>query len=116
MAPLSPITNTGMPYGGMGSMLGTAGAGTGMQPPLGFAAAPPPYAQQYAQPPPSTQQQPPRSPAEAAAALAAELGVDSVTAQRIHDLQQQKQQVSLACTPLPSALGPHSLDRCPVHA
>ncbi len=98
-SPLAPITNTA-PFG----MPGGA-------PP---AASPPPMA--YMQPPqlhqqfgalalgPAQQQQQQQqlaapqaqSPAEAAAALAAELGVDSITAQRIYELQQQKQQVGMA--------------------
>lgn len=124
-APLSPITNTAGPYGGMQQQLAsppapTLGMGMGMpgmgmlppqaqpqymQPPLAGQAPP------YMQPPPPVhqqqqQQQPylqpqhqapplgaPPTKEESAAALAAELGVDPVTAQRIAELQQQKQEV-----------------------
>jgi hypothetical protein len=61
-------------------------------------AAPPPYTT------PPMQQQPHmaslrlNSPVQSAAALAVELGVDSVTAQRVADLQQQKQQVGAGRT------------------
>ena len=94
LEPLSPITNTGAPYC-PGIPMPGSGAPFQQQ-----HQQPPPYMQQqqqqpYQQPQPQQPQQPP-SLAEVVAALAAELGVDTVTAQRIHDLQQQKQQVGAA--------------------
>lgn len=101
-APLAPITN--MPP-----------APVAMAPPSPFGLPPgmpfglPPgqpalqtqpgmYMQAAAAPALAAMQAPPApSSADAAAALAAELGVDAVTAQRIHELQLQKQQVRGHC-------------------
>ncbi|PRW58028.1 centrosomal of 104 kDa [Chlorella sorokiniana] len=87
-SPLAPITNTA-PFGMPG------GAPPASPPPMAYM-QPPQLQQQFGAMSlgPPQQQAAPHAPstAEAAAALAAELGVDTVTAQRIYELQQQKQQ------------------------
>ena len=108
LEPLSPITNTGAPYGPGGPMLGAGMPGSGTP----FQQQQPqqqPYHQQ-----PQPQQQPQQAPslAEVVAALAAEMGVDTVTAQRIHDLQQQKQQVGAVCCCAGFPAGSPSGRRC----
>lgn len=108
-APLSPITNTvptaygapGMPGMPLPGMLHPQPPAY-MQPPA--AGLQPQHMQQQQQPVPPLAP----NPAEAAAALAAELGVDSVTAQRIAELQAQKEQVGWGPAAAAAAL-PHAV-------
>ena len=114
-APLASITNTApglyggaaAPYGGMQSpTLGMAGLPPGMphqfmQPAAAAQQQQQQQQQQFLQPPPLGAQSSagalplgaPPSREESVAAVAAEMGVDPVTAARIYDLQEQKQQV-----------------------